>query len=219
MLLPQGRVGSLLLHPLVSLIMWGVRQSLVNWRLTKHPSNGPAESRSLKVIGAALGQAKPLTPDSDACAQDEHNHPVPQSRLPVVSLPLPGQNQRFVHSSVAPWQAKCFSWCLACRRVKRESTKARKRKGGYWLRPILPERVTKTSRVRALRGFQGPGRLRYLQAPPTEYNGTEAIRLQNLCFRACTAREAGANRLLFGRERGSASQRCLIPAGRLMGCG
>lgn len=40
---------------------------------------------------------------------------------------------------------------------------------------------------------------------------------RTLCFRARTAREARANRLLFGRERGSASRRCLIPAGRTDG--
>lgn len=40
---------------------------------------------------------------------------------------------------------------------------------------------------------------------------------RTLCFRARTAREAWANRLLFGRERGSASRRCLIPAGRTDG--
>lgn len=40
---------------------------------------------------------------------------------------------------------------------------------------------------------------------------------RTLCFRAHTAREARANRLLLGRERGSASRRCLIPAGRTDG--
>lgn len=40
---------------------------------------------------------------------------------------------------------------------------------------------------------------------------------KTLCFRAPIAREAWANRLLFGREHSSASRRCLTPAGRVDG--
>lgn len=42
--------------------------------------------------------------------RDEHDHPVPQSRLPVVSLPpfLDGISY-LIHSSAAPRQVKCYS--------------------------------------------------------------------------------------------------------------
>lgn len=99
--------------------------------------------------------------------------------------------------------------------MKRESKEGRKRKVGHWLCPFLPEPVTNQQG----RGIElsGPGRPRCLRARRESIMARKQSARRTLCFRVRTAREAQANRLLFGRGHGSASRRCLTPAGRADG--